>query len=199
MKHFSEVTPAGERVLDVAEELIARRGYNGFSYDDIAKRIGIKKPSIHHHFPTKAELVAVMAQRYTHRFRGALLEIEGRQAVPHARLMAYADLFERTHLREREFCVCGILGAEAETLPAPAAEEVSRFFTLNLDWLGAVFKQGAEEGSLRLPAPAPVHAEGLLALLEGSMLLARGLRQSTAGGAGPVALAAAYLTPLQPL
>ena len=80
MKHFSEISAMAERVVDAAEGLVQRRGYNGFSYDDVAIIVGIKKPSIHHHFPTKAELVAVVAQRYTHRFRTALLEVEGRHA-----------------------------------------------------------------------------------------------------------------------
>ena len=69
MKHFSEISPTAERVVDAAEGLVQQHGYNGFSYDDVAQLVGIKKPSIHHHFPKKGELVAVVAQRYTHRFR----------------------------------------------------------------------------------------------------------------------------------
>ena len=78
MKHFSEISPTAERVVDAAEGLVQQHGYNGFSYDDVAQLVGIKKPSIHHHFPKKGELVAVVAQRYTHRFREELLSIEGK-------------------------------------------------------------------------------------------------------------------------
>lgn len=198
MKHFSDVTPAASRVLDVAERLIARRGYNGFSYEDIARQIGIRKPSIHHHFATKAELVAVLAQRYTHRFRTALLEIDGRHGQASARLRAYAALFEQTYRRDGELCVCGILGAEAESLPTPAADEVARFFRVNLDWLTATFAAGAEAGELRLPRSAAAHAQACLALLEGAMVVGRGLGTGGTAGAAltPAALAAAYLEPL---
>ena len=58
MKHFSEISPTAERVVDAAEGLVQQHGYNGFSYDDVAQLVGIKKPSIHHHFPKKGELVA---------------------------------------------------------------------------------------------------------------------------------------------
>ncbi|MCH3032011.1 TetR/AcrR family transcriptional regulator, partial [Listeria monocytogenes] len=51
MKHFSEISPTAERVVDAAEGLVQQHGYNGFSYDDVAQLVGIKKPSIHHHFP----------------------------------------------------------------------------------------------------------------------------------------------------
>lgn len=198
MKHFSEVTPAATRVLDVAERLIARRGYNGFSYEDIARQIGIRKPSIHHHFATKAELVAVLVQRYTHRFRTALLAIDGRHSQAPARLHAYAAVFEQTYRRDRELCVCGILAAEAEGLPAPAAHEVARFFHVNLEWLATTFAVGAEADELRLPQSATVHALAYLALLEGAMVVGRGLGDGDEAKSvvTPAALATAYLEPL---
>ncbi len=198
MKHFSEVTPAATRVLDVAERLIAQRGYNGFSYEDIARQIGIRKPSVHHHFATKAELVAVLAQRYTHRFRAGLLTIDGRHGRAPARLHAYAALFEQTYGRDRELCVCGMLAAEAQSLPGPAAHEVARFFRVNLQWLAATFAAGVDAGELRLPQGAEVHAQAYLALLEGAMVVGRGLggEGSARAAIAPATLAAAYLAPL---
>lgn len=36
------------RILDVAQRLIQDRGYNGFSYRDVAAEVGIRAPTIHH-------------------------------------------------------------------------------------------------------------------------------------------------------
>ena len=44
------------RILDVAERLVQLRGFNGFSYADVAAELGITKASLHYHFPGKAEL-----------------------------------------------------------------------------------------------------------------------------------------------
>lgn len=184
MKHFSELSASAERVVDAAESLIQHAGYNGFSYDDVARQVGIKKPSIHHHFPTKAELVMVVAQRYTHRFREQLLKIEGQHAKAFDRLVAYAALFEQTYARDRRLCVCGMLSAEVEKLPAQVASEVQNFFAVNLDWLATAFAAGQADGSLRCSAQPRSQAAMYLCALEGAMMVGRGATQEI----GPAAV-----------
>jgi TetR/AcrR family transcriptional repressor of nem operon len=181
MKHFSELTASAERIVDAGEALLQRVGYNGFSYEDVAQLVGIRKPSIHHHFPTKIELGVVVAQRYTHRFRQALLHIEGTQALAPERLQAYAQLFETTFAENRRLCVCGMLGAESASLPVEINAEVRRFFEINVGWLESVITQGQQAGSLKPGVSAPDWAETLVATLEGAMLVGRGLQS----GRGP--------------
>ncbi|MFZ6750999.1 TetR/AcrR family transcriptional regulator [Undibacterium sp. Ren11W] len=190
MKHFSEISPTAERVVDAAEGLIQQHGYNGFSYDDVAQLVGIKKPSIHHHFPKKEELVAVVAQRYAHRFRSELLSIEGRYAKATDRLTAYAALFEQTFSVNRRLCVCGMLAAESDSLPELVAREVTQFFKVNLVWLTQVIEQGQRAGMLNSKVSAAALAEQFFCALEGAMMVGRGM-QSTGGPAiiGPTFIA----------
>lgn len=176
MKHFSEISPSAERVVDAAELLIQQHGYNGFSYDDISREIGIKKPSIHHHFPTKAELVRIVVQRYTSRFGAALKEIELSDQDAVSCLFKYADLFAQTYQKDQRLCICGILGAEVKTLSAEAAQEVRLFFQLNVDWLTRVIRKGVKEGLIQFTPSSPeAHAYALLSVLEGAMIVGRGL------------------------
>ncbi len=194
-KHFSELSPAAERIVDVAQGLIQRAGYNGFSYEDIAREVGIKKPSIHHHFPTKAELVAVVTQRYMHRFREALLRLEGRHARAPERLLAYADLFEQTYGAQRQLCLCGMLGAEADAIPAEVAHEVQQFFKANMTWLTDVIAQGQQQGSLRAGVDPAAQAQLLLCALEGAMVVGRAAGR--VAHQGPAALGAALVLSLR--
>ncbi|BBB67289.1 TetR family transcriptional regulator [Undibacterium sp. YM2] len=190
MKHFSEISPMAERIIDVAQGLIQQQGYNGFSYDDIAKLVGIKKPSIHHHFPRKEDLVSVLVQRYTHVFRGELLGIEGRHASPVERLRAYAAVFEQTFNRDKRLCVCGMLGAESGSLPESAADEVARFFKVNLDWLAQIIGDAQHAGLVTKNCAADSLAQTYLSALEGAMVLGRGMRTTQ----GPAEIAQTFLS-----
>ncbi|REM97679.1 TetR/AcrR family transcriptional regulator, partial [Mycobacterium tuberculosis] len=51
------LSPKAVEIVGHARSLLESGGYNGFSYADIAARVNISKASIHHHFPSKAELV----------------------------------------------------------------------------------------------------------------------------------------------
>ena len=178
-----------ERVMDAAESLIQQRGYAGFSYDDVAQAVGIRKPSVHHHFRTKAELVTELVQRYTQRFASALAAIDMARSQPMARLKAYVRLFSQTYANDGRLCACGMLGAEADALPAGVAAAVETFFRLNLTWLTAAFRDAQDAQRVRADLRASALAEALLAALEGAMVVGRGARN----GSGPTSVGKTFL------
>src|SRR5271165_3942584 len=127
-------TSTAQRILDVAEQLVQSRGYNGFSYADIAGELGITKASLHYHFASKAELGEALIERYTARFTQALEGIDSTSPGAGAKLEAYVGLYTDV-LRGDRMCLCGMLAAEYETLPQPMRGSVIRFFDGNVAWL----------------------------------------------------------------
>src|SRR5947209_18275602 len=79
-----------EQILDLAETLIQTRGYSAFSYQDIAASLGIRKASIHYHFPSKTDLGGGVVDRYIDRFATALSAIAEDQSQPS---MTMADFY----------------------------------------------------------------------------------------------------------
>ena len=165
-------TDTSTRILDIAERLVQTRGFNGFSYADIAGDLGITKAALHYHFPGKAELGGALIERYAERFRERLAEIDEEGADTPAKLQAYADIYAGV-LREQRMCLCGMLAAEYETLPAPMREAILGFFDESETWLARVLEEGSEAGSLRLPGRADEEARAIVDGLEGALLVAR--------------------------
>jgi TetR/AcrR family transcriptional repressor of nem operon len=161
-----------ERILDIAERLVQVRGFNNFSYADIATELGVTKASLHYHYPGKAELGQALITRYSERFSEALDQIDRDLPDARARLEAYANLYAEV-LRGKRMCMCGILAAEYQTLPKPMRTAVIRFFDENQRWLAELLTEGEADHTLKFTgAPGDV-AQGILSTLEGAMLVAR--------------------------
>jgi TetR/AcrR family transcriptional regulator, transcriptional repressor for nem operon len=166
------LAPTASRVLDVAERLVQVRGYNGFSYADIAAELGITKASLHYHFATKADLGEALIARYATRFFDALDSADSDATSAPAKLSVYAKLYADV-LRQQRMCLCGMLAAEYPTLPPPMQSAVLEFFDHNEAWLRAVLEQGRNEGSLEFAGPARDAARMIISGLEGALLVTR--------------------------
>jgi TetR/AcrR family transcriptional repressor of nem operon len=173
-RKVAPLVPRVDQLLDAAQSLIQQRGYNGFSYEDLAQIVGIRKPSIHHHFPKKEDLGVRVIRRYAERFQHMLEAIQHGTATTAGRLGAYIELFSTTYGTTRKLCPCGILGAESPTLPDSITNAVADFFTLNLTWLAALLEQGRGRGQLTFIGAPDTQALLLLSALEGAMVVGRG-------------------------
>src|SRR4051812_40680086 len=160
------------RILDVAERLVQVRGFNGFSYADIASELEVSKASLHYHFAGKAELGEALIGRYAARFAEALEEIDRQGSDAPAKLEAYAGIYADV-LRDRRMCLCGMLAAEYDTLPKPMRNAIIGFFDDNEAWLEGVLEQGREEGTLSLDGSPDDAAQTIVSSLEGALLVAR--------------------------
>jgi TetR/AcrR family transcriptional repressor of nem operon len=171
---MSNLSTTFDVILASARTLIVNGGYNGFSYADIADVVGIRKASIHHHFPTKADLVRTLVLRYREDAQSGVAALENSGGQPLDILRTYADHWAKCiEDASRPFCVCAMLASELPSLPPEVATEVTAFFRFLSRWLTAVMERGAVTGSLTLSNPPEVEAETFLACVHGAMLSAR--------------------------
>jgi TetR/AcrR family transcriptional repressor of nem operon len=161
-----------QRILDVAEQCAQTRGFNGFSYADVAEKLLCTKASLHYHFPSKAELGRALIERYHRVFEQALEAIDGRTNEAGEKLRRYVALYDSV-MRNDRMCLCGMFAAEYATLPAPMRDELRLFFDANEKWLAAVLEDGRRAGELAFRGPAKQRARSVLGALEGAMLVAR--------------------------
>jgi TetR/AcrR family transcriptional repressor of nem operon len=161
-----------QRILDIAERLVQTRGFNGFSYADIAEALSVTKASLHYHFPAKADLGQRLIERYERNFIAALETIDEESADAPEKLRRYAAIYGEV-LRNNRMCLCGMLAAEFATLPKPMREDMRHFFDENERWLTAVLQEGKRERSLKFSGSAAEVAQALIGSLEGAMMIAR--------------------------
>ncbi len=160
-----------DRILDIAERLVQSRGFNAFSYGDIAQELGIRNAAIHYHFPSKDMLGTALVVRYAEAFRGLLTGLA--HLAPKERLRRYCELYIEVLARGERLCLCGMLAADYLTLPPAMRSEVQRFFTENEQWLAAVLEEGRRSGQLELTGTPRNMARVMLDALEGGMLVSR--------------------------
>ena len=160
-------------IMSTAQELIQNKGYNGFSFRDVADAVGIKSASIHYHFPTKSDLVKEIAANYRAAFQLALGEIDAQSLTGLEKLEQYAGLFEETLKKKECVCLAGILATEVGSLNEEVRFEIDAFFTEQAKWLSGTIRDGQAEGNIKPSIEAEAFAPAFVSGLEGAMIIAR--------------------------
>ncbi|KNG93227.1 TetR/AcrR family transcriptional regulator [Pseudaestuariivita atlantica] len=154
-------------LLDHAETLARTRGYDAFSFADLARHAKIAKPSVHHHFPTKGSLAIALVTRYAARVAAELDDIAGTAPTPRACLERFVALYRDTGQNGRALCLCVAFGTSRDSFDEDVLEALAAYQSGVLAWLRAAF---AAHGW------SQAEAEGCLALCEGAQVLARTAR-----------------------
>jgi TetR/AcrR family transcriptional repressor of nem operon len=171
---MKETSSTYDTILDVAQGLVIAGGFNGFSYADIADAVGIRKASIHHHFPAKADLVLALVDRYRLRAEAGLNALREKTSAPVEQLTIYVNFWQACILdSSAPFCVCAVLAGEMQMLPPEAAASVRAHFKNLSAWLTSVLRDGVERKEFFLTNPADEEAQILVACVHGAMLSAR--------------------------
>lgn len=169
---MSDFPITSEEILASARTLIIAGGYNGFSYADIAKKLGIRTVSIYHYFPSKVDLVRTLVQRYREAAERGTADLEQKIPDPAKLLQTYADHWSNC-IEDGSICVCALLAPASPSLPPEVSAEVQAYFHFLSSWLTSVMARGAREGSLNLNDEPKVEAEAFMATAHGAMLSAR--------------------------
>jgi TetR/AcrR family transcriptional repressor of nem operon len=160
-------------LLDSAEWAARTLGFDGFSYADLASDVGIRKASIHHHFPSKANLSVALMRRYFETFETVRAGFQANPSDGGAQLAAIISNYRVGLNGGKSLCLCVSFTTSRESLPPEVAQLISRFRTLMIEWLEVAFRAGANDGSITGVLNPEMEAVATLSLLEGAQLVAR--------------------------
>jgi TetR/AcrR family transcriptional repressor of nem operon len=170
----TERSQKANEIIAYTRQLLTSGGYRSFSFADIAEKVNIRKASIHHHFPGKADLVRTVVAQYREEAQSGMQALSRKLNNPVAELQAYADYWSMC-IKDGSapFCICAMLAAELPGLPPEVATEVSGHFSDITGWLAAIFKRGESTGVFQLQDTPNAQAQRLMATVHGAMLSAR--------------------------
>jgi TetR/AcrR family transcriptional repressor of nem operon len=168
------MTSTAERIVGEARRLIMTRGYNGFSYADVAEAIGIRKASIHHHFAGKNDLAIAVVEQSRAVIRAQVAQLAEGDPEAAEQLRFYVDYWERCILDDSApFCVAAMLAAELPSLPDDLARAVRGHFAELSEWMANVLALGVRQGSVSLARSPADEADAFMSAVYGAMLSAR--------------------------
>ena len=160
------------KLLDAAQGMVQERGYNAFSYRDLASVVGIRTASIHYHFESKAVLAQALMERYRQGLTAALATIDAKGSNQKAKLKAFIGLYKETEHRGA-ICLCGSMASDFETLPDAVRDQVKAYLDASEQWVQGALRAGVREGEFQIPGKPQDVAASLLAGLQGGLILSR--------------------------
>ncbi|GAA5029255.1 TetR family transcriptional regulator [Marivirga lumbricoides] len=132
-----------EEIIQLADTMLRKKGYNAFSYHDIAREVGIKTASIHYHFPAKSDLGVAIINQHIEGLKRLIHEHEGKSPVK--QLNAFFSIYDNLH-KENKVCLVGSLATDFNTLDARVQEKLKEFSDLMLHWVSGFLETGRNEG-----------------------------------------------------
>jgi len=157
-----------EQILGVARQLIETRSYLGFSFQDVADAVGVRKASLYHHFPTKEALGIEVIRQATQSFKAW---DAAKVRTPEAALESYFRMYRNTLKAGSGMCPAGALAPGWDCINDELRQAVQELRQTQVLWLTGVLgalmparKKGASVASL---------AGFVFAASQGALLAAR--------------------------
>ncbi|MBP1719983.1 MAG: TetR/AcrR family transcriptional regulator [Deltaproteobacteria bacterium] len=165
-------------ILDLAENFLRDRGFNGFSYANISSALKIKNAAVHYYFPGKADLGVAVIQRARERFANWAQDQTIVSKTPAEKLEAFFRRYLKFLEAGKQVCLGGALETDFKTLPSTMQVETQKFASEILAWIEEVLVDGQEKRVLNFPGKAKDQAILILSSLQGALQMTRAVGPS---------------------
>ncbi len=146
-------------------------GFNGFSFQDLADDLGIRKASLHYYFSSKEDFGLALIKEYEDHFN---IFIEKSAELPAIEQMEkWIQFFysmSKDHLR---LCPLGVLSCELFSLTPKMQKQLVSFQSKQRLWTSKTLKKGIKEKTFQKNLNIPWATEMILAGVQGSLQISR--------------------------
>jgi TetR/AcrR family transcriptional regulator, transcriptional repressor for nem operon len=162
-----------DKILESADRLLRGRGFTGFSYQDIARPLGIRNAAVHYHFPTKADLAIAIIEHYRDLLRCRTASFMAGHGDPVAQLEGFIAFSSAEFRAESTMCPVGALSSDFDSLPESIRQAGRRLLDETIAWMTKVCADGRAQGRMRFEGDPEAKAQQIIASLQGARQMAR--------------------------
>lgn len=159
-----------QQIIHEASRMLLAKGLNGFSLQELAEALNIKKASLFHHYPSKNALAIELYRFYQDSFKEWIKGFENQD--PEKQILSYTDKLTTWICEKKRICPVGALSLEWHLVDPDLQVEIKKLHELHKAWLTSLFKR------IDVNVPKNEAVIGTMALLQGSIQLARMLDDS---------------------
>lgn len=153
------------KTLHEASRMLLAKGLNGFSLQELASSLNIKKASLFHHYPSKTALAIELYRFYQDSFSDWVKDFE--HLSPEKQIINYAEKLTTWICEKKRVCPVGALSLEWHLVDPELQVEIKKLHELQKDWLTKLFRKI----DVRISKTDAVMTT--MALIQGSIQLAR--------------------------
>lgn len=168
---INEMASTKTDILHEASRMLLDRGFHGFSLQELATSLNLKKASLFHHYPSKLTLALELYRFYQDSFT-SWTEAH-KKLSPEKQMIAYVQKLTSWICEKSRVCPVGALSLEWHMVEPELQLEIKKLHDMQREWLTSLLKQM----KLRLPLKEAVM--GTMALIQGSIQLGRLTEDST--------------------
>jgi TetR/AcrR family transcriptional repressor of nem operon len=158
-----------EELLHEASRMLLSKGLNGFSLQELATKLNIKKASLFHHYPSKNALAVELYRFYQSAFMAWTEKYAHLSAEK--QMINYVEKLTSWICDKQRVCPVGALSLEWSLVDPALQVEIKKLHLIQKDWLTKLFKTIQKEQGLRVPIQDAVLQT--MGLIQGSIQLAR--------------------------
>ena len=147
------------RILEVAAEAFADRGYAGTSLSDVLKASGVTKGGFYFHFPSKEALALATRRHKQEQWAGLVMAAVLRHPRALDQLHAMVEALCDLHEQDRSCRVISRLCTELGDGHPELRPQLSTQLTTWMDLVAGIIRKGQDEGDIRPEVEPTVAAE----------------------------------------
>lgn len=159
------------KALRLARKYLQTRGINGFSFQDIADELEIKKASLHYYFTSKDSLIIELLTEYLLAFNLWTAKYDSQNAKQ--KLKAVTRLYCDLSGKDYRICPIGALTINYQSLSAEIKKNLKILHFKQKDWLTNTLRQGQQEKLIDKKISPEESSDILMTLIQGSLQIAR--------------------------